>query len=69
MKNANKKILAWILILVPAFFIAYHAIINGAFKGWMTTPFVFFPHTYVFLAVIVWLIGDVLLSSTKGGYK
>jgi len=60
MKNKTKKFFAWVLILIPAFYIAYHTIANGAF----TTP-VNLKHLYVFIAVVIWLVGDYLLSTIK----
>lgn len=53
----NQRTIAWVLILVTAFYIMYHAWMNGAFGASI-------QHTYVFIAAIVWLIGDYLLSGS-----
>ena len=51
MKNKTKKILAWILIGIPAL---YFFLLGIYAKSWI-----------IFILSLVWVGGDVLLSRTK----
>ena len=69
MNYKTKKRLAWILILVPAIYLIgfalYNLFLQNTSSSYITGTLVHFSSFWaIIISVIIWLIGDRILSKT-----